>query len=165
MIFARTARNVEDALATTFPEHAAAFHARAASLAANLTQLDNDYAAGLAHCDVRFVVTNHAAFAYMGARYNFTMIAISGLDPEAEPTPETVQRVVDEVRAHNVTVVFFEDLVSPRVAETVAREAHATTRVLSPIEGILPDDAAKGADYVTRMREDLAALKDGMRCL
>jgi zinc transport system substrate-binding protein len=163
-LFARTAGNVAQALAEAFPEHAPAFRARAQAVAADLTRLHRDYEAGLRDCDVRVVVTNHAAFGYMAARYNFTLIAISGLDPEAEPTPQTIQRVVDEVKANNVTVVFFEDLVSPKVAEAVAREAHATTRVLSPIEGILPDEAAQGATYETKMREDLAALREGMRC-
>lgn len=164
VLYAEMANNTEAALATHFPEHAAAFHARAAALRANLTQLHREFAAGLAHCDVPFVVTNHAAFAYLGQRYNFTMIAISGLDPESEPTPQTLQNVVDEVKAHNVTVVFFEDLVSPKVADAVAKEAGARTRVLSPIEGIPPEDAARGVDYMSRMRDDLVALRDGMRC-
>lgn len=162
VLYARMAQNVERALAETFPAHADAFHARAAALAANLTQLDRDMARGLAHCGVPFAVTNHAAFGYLASRYDFTLIAISGLDPESEPTPATLQRVVDEVKAHNVTVVFFEDLVSPKVAEAVAREAHATTRVLSPIEGIPPTEP--GADYFSKMRDDLEALRDGMRC-
>jgi zinc transport system substrate-binding protein len=163
-LFAKMAENVETTLAQAFPEHAAAFRARAQALAADLARLDADFTAGLADCDVRVVVTNHAAFGYMAARYDFTMIPISGLDPEAEPTPETLQAVIEEVRRHNVTVVFFEDLVSPKVAQTVAREANATTRVLSPVEGILPDEAARGATYVTKMRDDLAALREGMRC-
>lgn len=163
-LFARMARNVEAALDASFPGHEAAFRRRAENLTADLAQLDRDFAAGLADCDVRVVVTSHAAFGYLAQRYNFTMIAISGLDPEGEPTPEAMRSVVDEVRRQNVTVVFFEDLVSPAVAEAVAREAHAQTRVLSPIEGILPDEAAQGATYLTKMRDDLAALREGMRC-
>ena len=163
-LFARMATNVEKALGDSFPEHASAFHQRAQNLTADLNRLDRDFTAGLKDCDARVIVTNHAAFAYVAARYNFTMIAISGLDPEAEPTPEAIRNVVDEVRRHNVTIVFFEDLVSPKVAEAVAREAHATTRVLSPIEGILPDEAAHGATYTSKMQDDLAALREGMRC-
>lgn len=157
-------RNVEKGLAAAFPRHAAGFRARADALVADLDELHAEFESGLKECDVRVVVTNHAAFGYMAARYDFEMIAISGLEPESEPGPATLQRVIEEVKRHNITVVFFEELVSPAVAEAVAREANATTRVLSPIEGIDAEDAAAGADYMSRMREDLAALRAGMRC-
>lgn len=158
------ARNIEEGLSAAYPEHAPAFRARVATLVEDLEELHAQFEAGLAECEVRVIVTNHAAFGYLTARYDIEMIAISGLEPEAEPGPATLQRVIEEVRRHGLTVVFFEDLVSPKVAEAVAREANATARVLSPIEGIPPEDVAAGADYMSRMRDDLAALRDGMRC-
>lgn len=164
VLFGRMAANVERAMGEAFPQHAPAFRARAQALQADLTRLHDDFARGLASCEIRVIVTAHAAFGYMAARYDFTMISITGLHPEQEPDPRTVQRVAQEARAHNVTIIFFEELVSPRVAEVVAREAGASTRVLSPIEGIPPGDAARGADYMSRMREDLAALREAMRC-
>jgi zinc transport system substrate-binding protein len=164
VLYKQMAANVEGALAAEFPEHASAFHQRAADLAARLDALDAQWKAGLADCRVRVIVTNHAAFAYMGQRYGFEMIAISGLSPEEEPSPQTMQDIVKEIRDRNITVVFFEDLVSPAVAEAVAREAGATTRVLSPIEGISAVDAKAGEDYFTRMAENLDALRDGMEC-
>lgn len=161
-LYARTAQRVADELSVTFPEHRARFEARRDALVANLTALDAELEAGLSDCDVRVVVTNHAAFQYLAARYNLTMIAISGLEPEAEPTPQTLQDVIEQVRAHNITIVYFEELVSPAVAEAVAREAGAQTRVLSPIEGIAPDEP--DATYLTKMRDNLAALREGLRC-
>jgi zinc transport system substrate-binding protein len=162
LLYKEMALNIEAALAETFPEHAAAFHARAQALTVRLDAVNAAWQAGLANCQVHAIVTNHAAFQYMAARYGFEMIAISGLSPEAEPSPQTMQKVVDEMRERNVTVVFFEDLVSPAVAQAVAREANAETRVLSPIEGIPSSEA--GEDYFSRMDENLANLRYGMRC-
>ena len=63
-----------------------------------------------------------------------------------------------------MTTVFFEPLVSPRLAETVAREAGATTAVLDPIEGLTDDEADRGDDYFTLMRANLAALRKALGC-
>lgn len=164
ILYGEMAKNVERALADAYPNHADAFATRLADLTANLTQLDRAFEAGLATCEVRVVITNHAAFGYMAARYNFTMIGLSGLDPESEPTPEAIREAIDAARQHNVTVIFFEELVSPRVAEAVAREVGATTRVLSPVEGIPEDEIAQGRSYFSVMRENIDALRAGMRC-
>ena len=164
LLYANASRTIEDAMAERFPEHADAFRARGEALRANLTRLDEDIAAGLASCESRVIVTAHAAFGYLAARYNLTMIPLSGLDPEAEPTAQALREAIDAARAHNVTTIYFEEMVSPAVAEAVAREVGATTRVLSPVEGIAPDEAAQGASYLTRMRENLANLREGLRC-
>ena len=69
------------------------------------------------------------------------------------------------VEASGATTVFFESLVSPKLAETVAREAGATTAVLNPLEGLTRRGArADGADYFSVMRENLAALRKALGC-
>lgn len=158
------ARAIERGLAGAFPERALQLKENADALVSDLARLDAEYRAGLATCEVRLAITNHAAYGYLASRYNFTELAISGLEPEGQPDPRTMSRIIDEARARNVTVIFFEDLVSPDLAEAIASEVGATTRVLSPIESIAAERVAQGADYFTLMRENLDALKDGMRC-
>jgi zinc transport system substrate-binding protein len=163
-LYARMARNVEAAMAETFPGKAAGFHARADALVADLNALDREFRSTLAHCQTPFVITGHAAFGYMAQEYNFTQLGIQGLDPDAEPDTATINHVVEEARAHNVTVIFFEDTVSPRLAQTIADEVHAETRVLSPLEAIPQEKIRQGASYLTVQRENLANLRDAMRC-
>ncbi|MFO1534961.1 MAG: metal ABC transporter solute-binding protein, Zn/Mn family [Thermoplasmatota archaeon] len=164
VLYARMARTVESAMAEAFLEHAAGFHVRADTLAADLRQLDAEYRAGLANCATRYAITGHAAFGYLAAEYNFTQIPIQGLDPEAEPDTATINHVIEEAKKHGITIIFFEELVSPRMAEAIAKEVHAETRVLSPIEAIPADEAAQGRDYFAVQRENLANLRDAMRC-
>ena len=153
--------NIESGLAAAFPDHAARIHANAAELRGDLQGLDDRYREGLAHCKTPYAITSHAAFGYMAQRYNFTQVPVTGLDPEAEPSPEDVRNAVETAKAHNITVIFFEDQLSPKVAETIAREAGpgVHTAVLSPIEF-----APEGKDYFDLMHADLAALRDGMTC-
>jgi zinc transport system substrate-binding protein len=138
--------------------------AAANELEKRLADLDTEYRVGLAHCARHEIVTSHEAFAYLAERYGLEQIAITGLSPEAEPEPGKLQDVVDLVRAHGVTTIYFETLVSPRIAETVARETGAKTAVLNPIEGLTEEDASKGEDYFSLMRANLSSLRAGLGC-
>jgi zinc transport system substrate-binding protein len=145
---------------------AAALHRpqAAAPLVDRLHALDREYRQGLRRCARREIVTSHEAFAYLGRRYGLRQIAITGLSPEAEPTPKRLQSVLEAVRKTRATTVFFETLVSPRLAHTVARETGAHTAVLDPIEGLTPAEAKRGADYFSVMRSNLASLRKALGC-
>jgi zinc transport system substrate-binding protein len=137
---------------------------RAASLAERLRELDVEFRKGLARCARREIVTSHEAFAYLAQRNGLRQLAITGISPEAEPTPQDLQRVVRQVRETGATTIFFETLVSPRIAETVARETGARTAVLNPIEGLTPSEARRGADYFSLMRANLRSLRRALGC-
>jgi zinc transport system substrate-binding protein len=133
-------------------------------LVARLQDLDAEYRAGLTNCERREMVTSHEAFAYLAERYGLEQVPITGLSPEAEPQPADLARVVELVEERGVTTIYYETLVSPRIAETVARETGAQVAVLDPIEGLTPAEIAKGEDYFTRMRANLRALEEGLGC-
>ncbi len=136
----------------------------AAEVSGELEALDAELRSGLATCERRTIVTSHAAFGYLAERYGLEELAVTGLSPEVEPTPRELERVVEEVRASGATTIFFEPLVSPRLAEAVARETGAATAVLNPIEGLTDEEAAAGKDYFSLMRGNLAALREGLGC-
>jgi zinc transport system substrate-binding protein len=137
---------------------------RAAALERRLRTLDRQYRAGLRHCAGKDFVTSHAAFGYLAARYGLHQIPITGIDPESEPSPARLRDLVELVRREGVTTVFFERLVSPRLAETVAREAGARAQVLDPIEGLTPSEEQRGDDYFTLMRRNLFQLRAALGC-
>lgn len=66
------------------------------------------------------------------------------------------------MRAQKVTTIFYEELVSPKVAETIARDVGVQTAVLSPIEGL--SDANSQETYLTLMRENLQELRKANSC-
>jgi zinc transport system substrate-binding protein len=136
----------------------------AADLAAELRRLDAEFAGGLADCKRHELVTSHAAFGYLARRYGLHQLALTGLSPEAEQSPKDVEALIDSVRDTDARVVFFETLVSPRLAETVAREAGVATADLDPLEGLTEDEQAADEDYLSRMRWNLATLRKGLGC-
>jgi zinc transport system substrate-binding protein len=137
---------------------------RGAALGDRLRALDREYRKGLADCERHELVTSHAAFGYLAARYGLEQIPITGIEPEAEPSARQLESIVRQVEQHHATTVFFETLVSPRLAETVAREAGARTAVLNPIEGLTERQLGDGEDYLSVMRENLAALRTALGC-
>jgi zinc transport system substrate-binding protein len=142
----------------------AALHRSAASLKADLQKLDGEYRRRLRHCVGHEIVTSHAAFGYLAQRYGLKQVAITGLTPESEPSPKQLTDVIRLVKRTHATTVFFETLVSPRLADTVAREVGARTAVLDPIEGLTPAEQKSGADYLTLMRRNLANLRRALAC-
>jgi zinc transport system substrate-binding protein len=136
----------------------------AGDLAGRLRALDADFREGLADCERHEIVTSHAAFGHLARRYGLEQVALTGIQPEAEPTAKAVERLVAQVRASGATTVFSEPLLSSRLARTVAREAGVRAAVLDPLEGLTEDAAASGADYFTVMRKNLAALREALTC-
>ena len=84
--------------------------------------------------------------------------------PDSAPSPADLARIVRIARRLDVQYIFFETLVGPRLAETLAREIGAKTLVLDPVEGLAADDAAAGKDYVTVMEQNLANLRTALAC-
>jgi zinc transport system substrate-binding protein len=133
-------------------------------MASELRRLDREFRRGLSDCDRREFVTSHAAFAYLADRYRLRQIPITGLSPEGEPTPRELEEVVEHVRESGARTIFFETLVSPELAETVARETGADTAVLNPLEGLTEEEVGAGANYFTVMERNLAALRVALEC-
>lgn len=156
---ATVADRLAERLADVDPGHAADYTTRAAALRAELETLDREYQQGLGNCQRREIVVSHAAFGYLADRYGLEQISVAGLTPDDEPSAQRIADVVEQARAHGATTIFFESAVSPKVAETIAREIGVQTAVLDPIETRSSDD-----DYLSVMRANLATLKSALGC-
>ncbi|WP_411346306.1 metal ABC transporter substrate-binding protein [Paenibacillus sp. WLX1005] len=155
-------QNIETALAKLDPTHADQYKQNADAYIKELSQLDSDFSAGLSSAKRKDFITQHAAFAYLARDYGLTQVPISGLSPEQEPTAAQMADVVNFAKQHNVKTIFFETLVSPQIAETIANEVGAQTAVLNPLEGLTADQIKSGENYITVMKENLAALEKAL---
>lgn len=152
-------RSVEARLSSIDGSEASEYEERAEEVIAMLESLDDHYASGLENCGSRVIVVSHAAFGYLADRYGLEQIGIAGLDPEAEPSPQRVADVAELARSKGVTTIFFERLVSPDIAETIAAEIGVSTAVLDPIESAPEED-----DYISAMERNLVALRSALEC-
>jgi zinc transport system substrate-binding protein len=164
VLMERIVSQTRAALSRAEPSRRAEFARNAARLQTRLSALDRAYRAGLTGCQRDVIVTSHAAFGYLGSRYGLRQEPISGISPEAEPDPKRLAEIEDLVRRDHITTIFTEELVSPRVAETIARETGVRTEVLSPLESLTPAEQQAGDDYLSVMRANLAKLRAALGC-
>jgi len=157
--YAEIAAAVGARLEQLAPAQAGAIATRTEQLRGELTALDGEFTRGLAHCERDEIVTSHNAFGYLAAAYGLQQISITGLTPEQEPSPGRLADVATYAEEHGVTTIFFEELVSPAVAQALADEVGAQAVELSPLEG-----APEQGDYLTQMRVDLKTLQTALGC-
>ncbi|GEP34345.1 zinc ABC transporter substrate-binding protein [Nocardioides szechwanensis] len=152
---------VAEELAEIDPEHADDFRANAADLRADLEALDTEYAEGLADCERDTVVVSHDAFGYL-AKYGLHLAPVAGLSPEAEPTLGDLADLQQLIDDEGITTVFSETLGSPRFTRPLADDLGLRTDVLDPLEGLASEGDT--SDYLSLMRDNLAALQEANGC-
>lgn len=155
---------IRDALAAADPAATADFDANVSAYLASLKALDADYRTGLLRCGTRQAVVSHDAFGSMARRYGLEIVPIAGLSPDEEPSPARMAEIAKLAKAAGAKYIFFEALVSPKLAETIAAEIGAATLIFNPLEGLTERESAAGKDYVTIMRDNLANLRTALLC-
>ncbi|MEA2433364.1 MAG: zinc transport system substrate-binding protein [Actinomycetota bacterium] len=158
-IMATIVDDVAVRLAEIDPDNADRFRANSSALQDELAALDEEFRTGLSGCKRNEIVTSHAAFAYLAARYKLDQVSVAGIDPESEPSPGRLAEVARFVTENDVTTIFFEELAPKDVADTLARETGAKVEVLSPLE-----TKPEAGDYLDAMRTNLTALRDALDC-
>jgi len=156
--------NIETGLAKVDSSNASYYQSNALSLKTKLDTLDTEYKQGLSVCAEKNIITSHAAFGYLATDYHLNQVPITGISPDAEPSPKQLADVAKFAKDNHVKYIFFESLVSPKLSETLATEIGAQTLVLNPIEGLSNDEIASGKDYFSEMRSNLANLKIALQC-
>lgn len=160
--YAEVAEAIAERLAEGDPDHAADYRANAEAFSERLSELDTEIEEAVADCRQRDLVTGHAAFAYFADRYDFHQESVSGLTPDAEPSPSAMADLIAHIKEEEISTVYAETLVPRDLADTIARDSGATVAVLDPIEGITEESA--GSDYFEVMRSNLRAVRKGQEC-
>lgn len=146
------------------PANAGYYQTRATSYKKQLADLDSDFRSGLASCQARTVITSHDAFGYFARQYKLKIAPIAGISPDEEPSAARLAELSKLIARENVQYVFFESLVSPKLATTLAQETDIKTAVFDPIEGVSDEAQKQGKDYLTIQHDNLASLRLALTC-
>jgi zinc transport system substrate-binding protein len=160
--YSAVAQVIAARLSSLDPANKADYDKNAKVFEDKLAALSSEFTTALAGCRRKDIVTSHAAFSYLAQRFGMRQMAINGLSPDQEPKAAELAAVSTYARANGVTTIYAETLVSPAIAQTVARESGATMATLDPIEGLTT--ASAGKDYFGVMRANLKALQKGQGC-
>ncbi len=159
------ADNIAAALAAKDPAAQAFFKQNADDYNTKLAELDAAYRNTLSACKSRVIVYGgHYAFGYLARRYGIRYLAAQGVSPDAEPTAKDLVRLVDQIKKNNIHYVFYEELTSPKIAETIARETHAKLLLLNAAHNLTKDQFERGVSFFDILYTDLEQLKIGLEC-
>lgn len=158
-------QTIADALAAKDPVHAAYYEQQAVQYQAQLSSLDFQYQTALNSCTAREIIYGgHYAFGYLAKRYNLKYFAAQGISPDAEPTAQDLVKLVKQIKDNNIKYVFYEELTTPKIAETIAQETSAQMLLLSAAHNVSREDLTSGKTFLQIMEGNLNNLKIGLQC-
>lgn len=155
---------ISQKLALLDPVHAIEYRQRADAYAAQLGQLDFQFKQKLSQCQKKTIITSHAAFGYLAKRYGFSVLSIAGLSPDSEPSNQHLAEISQTVKQYGLKYIFFESLVSPKLANTIAQETGAKTLEFNPLEGLTAAEKSQGKDYISIQKQNLENLQLALSC-
>ncbi|WP_230873724.1 metal ABC transporter solute-binding protein, Zn/Mn family [Paenibacillus woosongensis] len=152
------AENIKNSFIEVDPAHREQYEDRYEQLHARLQQLDAKFTEELAKTSRKEIVVSHQSFGYLCRDYGLTQHSIMGLTPEAEPKAQDLINLSKLVKEEGIQYIFFEELVSDKLVNTLASEAGVKTLVLNPVEGLTKQQEQAGENYFTLMEKNLQNL-------
>jgi len=160
---------IVDAIAVAFsekdPARASLYKNNAEIYKAKLKDLDQRYRKSLAKCRHRqILLSGHAAFAYLAKRYELQQIALSGISPDAEPTPKKMAGVIEAAHKTGIKFIYAEELVNPKLAQSLSKEAGVGVLVLNAGHNLTPEQVKQKVTFLELMEKNLKNLQKGLEC-
>ncbi len=143
-------KNIAAALAKADPKNADFYQKNAEAYTEQLNQLQSEYVGKFKTVPKKDFVTGHAAFAYLCRDFGLKQNSVEDVFADGEPSTQRLAELVEYCRQHHVKTIFTEDMVSPKISETLAKEVGAETKQIHTME------SSEGtATYLDRMKENL----------
>ncbi len=160
--YKQQAENIYEELCTMDAVNKDYYKANYEKLVKELDKLDSDFRQVAAGFKNKVFIVSHSAFGYLASEYGLTQLAIRGVTPESEPSPAKLAELVEICHKNNVKYIFFENLVSPKLSQTLAAEVGAEVLVLNDGQGITEEEIKQGENYITIMYKNLENLKKAL---
>ena len=153
------------ALSKSDPEGNLFYQRNAEAYKVKLRDLDQRFRKELGRCDSKEIILgSHAAFGYLAKQYGLIQIPLYGISPNAEPTPKKMAEVITLAKHYQTKAIYYEELVSDKLAKTIAQEAEAKILVLSTGENLTKKQIEAKVSFLALMEQNLENLKYGLAC-
>ncbi len=158
--------NILDGFLNKDPANKDSYLKNAEEYTKKLEELDKRFRDSFVSCKKDLIIHGgHFAFGYLAKRYNLKYIsAYKGFSPDAEPTPVNLIELIKKLKDHDITYVFYEELLSPQVAEVIARETGAKLLMLHGAHNVTKDEMDRNVTFISLMEQNLNNLRIGLEC-
>ena len=158
-------KTISNALIKLDPTNAHSYLQNTENFNQRLDTLDSQIKKSLANCELKDFLTFHESFHYFANRYDLTQHAVHGSSPEGEILPQQIIKTISLAKDLGIDTIYSEELKDPRLSQTLASEIpNGKVLLLSPIEGIKPEEQKKDIDFIDKMKMNLENLKQGLKC-
>lgn len=157
--------NISRAFMTKDVKNSEYYKKNAEAYKLKLAQLDQKYQTELTHCKNKTILhAGHWAFAYLANRHHLQYLSAYNMSADAEPSPQKITLLINQVKKQNLPYIYYEDLVEPKLARTIAAETGAGLLKLHNGHDISKKDFQSGETFLTLMERNLVNFKKGMQC-
>lgn len=158
-------KTISNALIKLDPNNTYSYLQNTENFNQQLDTLDSQIKKSLANCELKDFLTFHQSFHYFANRYGLTQHAVHGSSPEGEILPQQIIKTISLAKDLGIDTIYSEELKDLRLSQTLASEIpNGKVLLLSPIEGIKPEEQKKDIDFIDKMKMNLENLKQGLKC-
>lgn len=152
------AKNIKNAFIKADSKNKTFYEKNYTDFTKQLDELYNNYDQKFKTVKNKSFVTGHAAFAYLCRDFGLKQDSVEDVFAEGEPSTKKLADLTDFCKKNNVKTIFVEDMVSPKVSETLAREVGAKVEKIYTIES-----KEDGKDYVEGMKANLEMIYNSLK--
>ncbi|MGV8059300.1 MAG: metal ABC transporter solute-binding protein, Zn/Mn family [Smithellaceae bacterium] len=161
----KMADNIAVALVKIDPRHSDYYLKNVAEYKNKLALLDNKFRTGLTGCKSRMILhAGHWAFAYLANKYGLKYYSVYNVSADSEPEPQKITAMISQIRDTKALYIYSEELINPRLAETISSETGASLLKLNNGHTISKAEMSRGVSFLSLMEENLINLKKGLQC-
>ena len=144
------------------PENKDSYETAAKDYKEKLTNLDTETKNLMATIpsDKRKFITTHEALGYLEARYDVEVIAtiIPSITTEDTATPKQLVHVIEEIKEHEIKVLFMESESPTKSAEIIAQETGVNL-----VSGLWVETLQEGQSYIDFMQSNVNIIAENLK--
>ncbi len=149
------ANNIKEALIKADSENKDFYEKNFKEFSDNLDKLQNEYENKFKEIKNRNFVTGHAAFAYLCRDFKLEQNSVEDVFAEGEATTAKMKELVDYCKENNIKTIFMEEMASPKVSETIAKEVGGKIEVINTLES--------EGNYIETMKENYDKIYNSLK--
>lgn len=155
------AENITAGLIEMDPENADFYQANANIYLSELDKLDQEFIDLFNRVKLnKIIYGGHFAFGYLSNRFNIEILSpYTGYSPDAEPSVSSLAELINVMQENQIKVIFYEELVDPKIARTISEQTGAKIEVLHGAHNLSLEEMAQGLTYLDVMRSNIEKLK------
>lgn len=152
------AKNIMDALMKVDGKNKDFYEKNYKEFENEIDKLLNEYKPKFEALKNKNFVTGHAAFAYFCRDFGLKQNSVEGVFAEGEPTPKKLKALTDYCKENKVKTIFVEDMVSPKVSETLAKEVGANIKTIYTVEA-----SEDNKNYIQSMESNIKEVYESLK--